>query len=116
MGSFNHEPDMSTYNLQYNVTAFSIGGLSNIQHTLVISTNDYPNSTFINFDYAIYTYDYPIIALTAHRSKFNLGWMSPRAEPRRIQDILPLVESVARHLEKLIIIHPVASRGSSSDL
>ena len=71
MGSFNHEPDMSTYNLQYNATVFSASGLTNTQHTLLISTNDYPYSTFINFDYAIYTYVYPVVALAAHVLKLT---------------------------------------------
>jgi len=140
MGSFNSVPDTSTHNLQYNVTAFSASGLSNTQHTLVISANDYPNSTFINFDYAIYTYVYPVIALPAYCSEVKLGRMmespvarpcrihplvelsAPVVRPCRIRDIhplVPLVESLAPaapHLQKLIMIHQVTSRGPSSDL
>jgi hypothetical protein len=73
MGSFNSVPDTSTHNLQYNATVFSTSGLSNTQHTLVISTSDYPNSTYLNFDYAIYTYVYLVSDLPAHCSKVNLG-------------------------------------------
>ena len=56
VGNFNHQPNESTYALQYNATAFTTSGLSNSQHELVISTNDFPSFSFLNFDYAIYTY------------------------------------------------------------
>ena len=48
---------MSTFGLEYNVTVFSMTGLTNTSHQLIVSVNDYPNSTFIDFDWAIYTYD-----------------------------------------------------------
>jgi hypothetical protein len=122
MSSFNSKPNLTTHNLDYNVTAFSIGGLSNTQHTLVISANDYPNSTFINFDYAIYTYVYPVIALPTYCSKLNLGCMIPVTQPRRIQDFHPLVSlveslaPVAPHLQKKMMIHPLAVAGRESSL
>ncbi|KAM6502861.1 hypothetical protein JOM56_002838 [Amanita muscaria] len=56
-GNFSHDPDMSTQDLIYNATVFSTTGLANISHELIIATNDYPNSTFLNFDWAIYTAD-----------------------------------------------------------
>ncbi|KAK2466636.1 hypothetical protein APHAL10511_000894 [Amanita phalloides] len=58
-GSFIHEPNEDTFNMQYNATAFSRTGLSNAPHLLVISTNDVPYNVFLNFDYAIYTTDVP---------------------------------------------------------
>ena len=58
VSTFNHQPNESTDALQYNATAFTTSGLSNSQHQLVISTNDFPSFSFLNFDYAIYTYVY----------------------------------------------------------
>jgi hypothetical protein len=55
VGTFSHNPDMSTFDLEYNVTVFSQTGLTNTSHQLLVLVNDYPNSTFINFDWAIYT-------------------------------------------------------------
>ncbi|KIL67139.1 hypothetical protein M378DRAFT_74229 [Amanita muscaria Koide BX008] len=53
-GSFSHDPDLTTQDLIYNVPIFSQSGLANAPHELVVATNDYPISTFINFDWAIY--------------------------------------------------------------
>ncbi|KIL61091.1 hypothetical protein M378DRAFT_13761 [Amanita muscaria Koide BX008] len=54
-GSFSHDPDLTTQDLIYNAPIFSQSNLANAPHELVIATNDYPISTFINFDWAIYS-------------------------------------------------------------
>ncbi|KAF8350376.1 hypothetical protein F5887DRAFT_1208434 [Amanita rubescens] len=59
VGSADHQPNENTEDLQYNVTVFTASSLSNDLHEMVISTNDYPVSTYLNFDYAIYTVDEP---------------------------------------------------------
>ncbi|KAF8958003.1 hypothetical protein BDZ97DRAFT_1668984 [Flammula alnicola] len=51
---FQHFPDLTTTNLDYNSLVFSKANLANVQHTLVISTSGNSN-VFVNFDYAIYT-------------------------------------------------------------
>ncbi|KAF8711510.1 hypothetical protein AX14_013227 [Amanita brunnescens Koide BX004] len=56
---FSPQPDESTPEYQYNVTGYSTEELSNENHTMVISTNDYPINVYVNFDYAIYTADEP---------------------------------------------------------
>ncbi|PFH51666.1 hypothetical protein AMATHDRAFT_141958 [Amanita thiersii Skay4041] len=54
--AFTHQPDLTSTNLEYDATAFTVTGLSNNTHQLVISTNDVDHAVFVNFDYAIYTY------------------------------------------------------------
>ncbi|KAG6843198.1 hypothetical protein H0H93_001904, partial [Arthromyces matolae] len=56
MGSFQHTPS-STSAYQYNTLVYSTTGLSNTVHTLFITADGYDTLSFINFDYAIYTYD-----------------------------------------------------------
>lgn len=57
MGAFSYQPGgaEAARDIQYNATVFSVSGLSNSQHELVISTSGAPNMTYVNFDYAIYT-------------------------------------------------------------
>ncbi|KAF5386633.1 hypothetical protein D9615_001527 [Tricholomella constricta] len=56
VGTFNHsasgKPDFL-----YNVPVFSHTGLSNVDHTLLISTSGIDRHIFVSFDYAIYTFD-----------------------------------------------------------
>jgi hypothetical protein len=41
--------------MQYNVLGFNSTSLSNIDHTLRVSTGGVDYHVFVNFDYAIYT-------------------------------------------------------------
>ncbi len=99
-GAFSHQPDASADATQYNVTAFSASGLNNSRHELVISTNVLPAPTYVNFDYAIYAYVYPVI-ISACDSDVILGLMFPTTLPRRrqLQDLHPLVESAPQDLQ-----------------
>lgn len=54
-GSFTHTPTTST-KLQYNALVFSQTGLTNANHTFMISTAGLDHEAFVNFDYAQYTY------------------------------------------------------------
>ncbi|KAF8350377.1 hypothetical protein F5887DRAFT_938906 [Amanita rubescens] len=62
---------------------------------MVISTSDYPVNVYLNFDYAIYTYVYSVIAPSAYGSNINPGLMNPIALPRRLQDLHPPALSLA---------------------
>jgi len=95
VGAYNHQPNENTEALQYNVTAYSTSSLSNTPHEMVISTSDYPVNVYLNFDYAIYTYVYSVIAPSAYGSNINLGLMNPIALPRRLQDLHPPAQSLA---------------------
>lgn len=44
---------------------------------MVISMNNFPGTAYLNFDYAIYTYVYSVIAPSACGSNINLGLMNP---------------------------------------
>ncbi|KAF5386634.1 hypothetical protein D9615_001525 [Tricholomella constricta] len=56
-GSFHHIPSTSR-ELEYNVPAFSQANLANIDHKLIVSTSGITDrEIFVNFDYAIYTFD-----------------------------------------------------------
>jgi hypothetical protein len=83
------QPNENTPAFQYNVCGYSAEDYSNDNHTMVISTNDYPINTYVNFDYAIYTYVYSVIAPSACGSNINLGLMNPITLPRRLQDLHP---------------------------
>ncbi|KAF8891352.1 hypothetical protein BD779DRAFT_1699861 [Infundibulicybe gibba] len=54
--SYQHAPTAST-ELDYNVLAFSAMNLVNSDHTISIVTANKNHSTFLNFDYALYTID-----------------------------------------------------------
>ncbi len=79
MGAFSYQPNNSeaAQNIQYNATVFSASGLSNSQHEFVISTSGAPNMTYVNFDYAIYSYVYSIITPSFRSSNVILGLTSP---------------------------------------
>ncbi|KAG6843023.1 hypothetical protein H0H93_002502, partial [Arthromyces matolae] len=64
MGSFQHTPS-STSAYQYNTLVYSTTGLSNTVHTLFITADGYDTLSFINFDYAIYTYDDGVASVEA---------------------------------------------------
>ncbi|KAH9829640.1 uncharacterized protein C8Q71DRAFT_717950 [Rhodofomes roseus] len=55
-GLYTHVPSTST-SYEYNVTLFSNTGLANTQHTLVISPQREPDTSYMAFDWAQYTYD-----------------------------------------------------------
>ncbi|KAF8334498.1 hypothetical protein F5887DRAFT_892651 [Amanita rubescens] len=65
---YSPQPSEIAPGYQYNVSAYSSQNLRNDKHTLVISTNDYPINVYLNFDYAIYTYVYSVIAPSALRA------------------------------------------------
>jgi hypothetical protein len=73
--------------LQYNTTVFSVSGLSNSQHELVISTINPYISGYINFDYAIYTYVYSMIAPSSCGSNYVPGPTSPIIRPCQLLDL-----------------------------
>ncbi|KAF8912180.1 hypothetical protein CPB84DRAFT_1742791 [Gymnopilus junonius] len=54
---FQHAPDLTTTNIDFNQLVFSQENLLNAQHTLVVSTSGVNTNVYINFDYAIYTHD-----------------------------------------------------------
>ncbi|KAF8875770.1 hypothetical protein BD779DRAFT_1449859 [Infundibulicybe gibba] len=60
--SYRHAPTTST-ELDYNVLAFSLTGLVNSDHQINIVTANKNYSTFLNFDYAMYTYVGPPLLL-----------------------------------------------------
>ncbi|GLB34605.1 hypothetical protein LshimejAT787_0201700 [Lyophyllum shimeji] len=68
-GSFEHVPSTST-DLQYNSLVFSQASLANVDHKLIISTSGITDrDIYVNFDYAIYTFDdTPIPSPTASSS------------------------------------------------
>jgi hypothetical protein len=53
MGSYTHNPDPESNIILYNVPVFSLNGLQNVSHTLVVSLA-YAHSLML-FDYAVYT-------------------------------------------------------------
>ncbi|TFY53522.1 hypothetical protein EVJ58_g9404 [Rhodofomes roseus] len=53
-GLYTHVPSTST-SYEYNVTLFSNTGLANTQHTLVISPQREPDTSYMAFDWAQYT-------------------------------------------------------------
>ena len=83
------QPNENTREYQYNITGYSTDQLSNDTHTMIISTNHYASSGYLNFDYAIYTYVYSVVTSSAHGSNINLGLMNPITIPHRLQDIHP---------------------------
>lgn len=50
-----HDPDLSTTDLQYHALVFSQDNLENIHHSLVISVSGIQEEVYVNLDYAIYT-------------------------------------------------------------
>ena len=79
------QPNENTPPFQYNVCGYSGEDYSNVNHTMVISTNDYPINTYVNFDYAVYTYVYSVIAPSTCGSNINLGVKNPTTLPHRLQ-------------------------------
>lgn len=52
---FEHTPDISSTDLQYNALVFSKADLENVHHSLIISVSGIQEEIYVNFDYAIYT-------------------------------------------------------------
>ena len=101
------QPDGNTPEYQYNVCAYSTHGLSNDNHTMVISTNVDDPTMYLNFDYAIYTYVYSVIAPSGCCSNIKLGLMNPITRLRRLQDLHPPAISLApQDLQQPICHHP----------
>ncbi|KAF9014182.1 hypothetical protein BDQ17DRAFT_1536652 [Cyathus striatus] len=69
VGSFTHNPDMSTFDILYQQMVFNMINLPNGTHQLVISTSGVDISTFTNFDYAEYTHVEDDIAVTSTSSE-----------------------------------------------
>ncbi|KAF9037904.1 hypothetical protein BDP27DRAFT_1435521 [Rhodocollybia butyracea] len=59
VGTFTHLPDSTLPDFQFgpNALVFSTSGLKNAAHQMVISTSDLTESFFVNFDYALYTFE-----------------------------------------------------------
>lgn len=53
-GNFEHQPDLSRTDFDYNVLAFGKTGLVNTAHTLVMQTTPF-NASLVLFDYVMYT-------------------------------------------------------------
>ena len=51
---FEHIPDLTRTDIDYNQLVYSKQDLINTEHTLVISTSDVDTSIYVNFDYVIY--------------------------------------------------------------
>ncbi|KAJ3745054.1 hypothetical protein DFH05DRAFT_1115011 [Lentinula detonsa] len=58
VGTFNHSPNSSAPDFQFNQSAlvFSKTGLKNVTHQMVISTSGLSEDIWVNFDYALYTF------------------------------------------------------------
>ncbi|KAJ3840529.1 hypothetical protein F5878DRAFT_708729 [Lentinula raphanica] len=58
VGSFNHTPNSNASDFQFNgsALAFSKAGLKNSTHQMVISTSGLDDNVWVNFDYALYTF------------------------------------------------------------
>ncbi|KAJ3813245.1 hypothetical protein EV368DRAFT_67228 [Lentinula lateritia] len=60
VGTFNHSPNTSTsapdFQFNQSALAFSKAGLKNITHQMVISTSGLSEDVWVNFDYALYTF------------------------------------------------------------
>ncbi|KIM48570.1 hypothetical protein M413DRAFT_437782 [Hebeloma cylindrosporum] len=54
---FQHAPDLSRTDIDYNQLVYSKEALINAEHTLVISTSGVDTNVYVNFDYVIYTHD-----------------------------------------------------------
>ncbi|PFH51670.1 hypothetical protein AMATHDRAFT_46847 [Amanita thiersii Skay4041] len=65
-------------NLEYNATAFTATGLKNATHQLIISTSHLDYQAFINFDYAIYTFDQPDGISTVSSPSFSTQSEKPQ--------------------------------------
>ena len=52
---FQHSPNLTRTDLEYNQLVYSKQDLINAEHTLVISTRDVDTDVYVNFDYVIYT-------------------------------------------------------------
>ncbi|KAF9065713.1 hypothetical protein BDP27DRAFT_1366207 [Rhodocollybia butyracea] len=59
VGNFTHAPDPLLPDFQFNESAlaFSTSDLENATHQMVISTSGLNESIFVNFDYALYTFE-----------------------------------------------------------
>ncbi|CAK5267832.1 unnamed protein product [Mycena citricolor] len=55
-GTFSHSPSLST-DFQYNVSVYSVSGLPQATHQLVVASNNQTAGSLMLFDYARYTYD-----------------------------------------------------------
>ncbi|KAF9037905.1 hypothetical protein BDP27DRAFT_1435522 [Rhodocollybia butyracea] len=64
VGNFTHAPDLSLPDFQFNenALAFSTSGLENATHQMVISTSGLDEHIFVNFDYALYTFEDAVAA------------------------------------------------------
>ena len=54
-GSFSHWPNGSTPDFLFNYLAFSMAGMKDEMHQMIISTSDLSENVWVNFDYALYT-------------------------------------------------------------
>ncbi|KAI0724107.1 hypothetical protein C8Q72DRAFT_858228 [Fomitopsis betulina] len=52
---YHHQPDGATGDFEYNVTVYSQTGLSNIEHTLVMTAEQGKSASLLLFDWAEYT-------------------------------------------------------------
>ncbi|KAE9402050.1 hypothetical protein BT96DRAFT_1017864 [Gymnopus androsaceus JB14] len=57
-GTFSHSPDSSAPDFQFNQSslAFSKTGMKNATHQMIISTSGLSENVWVNFDYALYTF------------------------------------------------------------
>ncbi|TFY62420.1 hypothetical protein EVJ58_g3874 [Rhodofomes roseus] len=54
VGIYSHLPDSTAQQYEYNVTVFSMTGLNNVGHTLVINATQGSQASLILFDWAMY--------------------------------------------------------------
>ncbi|THV03987.1 hypothetical protein K435DRAFT_714971 [Dendrothele bispora CBS 962.96] len=77
VGHFVHQPTTSL-DLEYNATVFSQTGLPNKDHAFQISTTGVEDSVFVNFDYAIYTFENDsTLSTSTSASSENSGTSDP---------------------------------------
>ncbi|KAG6914169.1 hypothetical protein DXG01_001955 [Tephrocybe rancida] len=82
-GSFSHIPSTSTL-LEYNSLVFSRANLANTAHSLVLTTSVADREIFVNFDYALYTFD---DTSTASPSALPSPTTTPTASPSALPSL-----------------------------
>ncbi|KAE9396742.1 hypothetical protein BT96DRAFT_96058 [Gymnopus androsaceus JB14] len=82
-GTFNHSPNSSAPAFQFNQSAlaFSMTELENETHQMIISITDPVLSLWVNFDYALYTFDDAAGLTTSSASDFRTSLTLSSSNP-----------------------------------
>ncbi|KAF9457712.1 hypothetical protein BDZ94DRAFT_1202270 [Collybia nuda] len=87
-GFYQHIPDKSE-DFQYNVLGFNSTGLSNVDHTVRVTTEGVDYQPLLNFDYAIYTFDDTLDPITNTSTPSNT---LPPPNPAAPSNTPPLID------------------------